>query len=132
MIEILEFGEHSITRWVDKLIKEIENHEEFIAIAKVNDSNNYYTFIALFKNKCVIGKYTALVYEWGTNDGMSGEGGRGFIRMNDFLLNQGIEAIELELSSKDTKKIGRTSKLEWEKRKVIWKQYLDELKQRIL
>jgi len=136
MIEILKYGEQGITRWVDNLIKEItENPKEFITIARVNDGDKNYSFIALFKNKCAIGKYTALIHEWGTNDGMSGEGGRGFIRMNDFLSDKNIEAIDLELDAKDAKQIGYMSKdsiQDWEKRKEIWKRYVDKLSYQLL
>ena len=136
MIEILEYGDYAITKWIDNLIKEIvENPKEFISIARVHDGDKNYSFIALFKNKCTIGKYTALIHEWGTNDGMSGEGGDGFIRMNDFLSDKGIEAIDLELSTKDAKQIGYMSKKtidDWEKRNKVWKRYVDELKYSIL
>ncbi|QIR74841.1 hypothetical protein FA592_00830 [Sulfurospirillum diekertiae] len=136
MIEILKYGEQGITRWIDNLIKEItENPKEFISIARVHDGDKNYSFIALFKNKCTIGKYTALIHEWGTNDGMSGEGGRGFIRMNDFLSDNNIEAIDLELDAKDAKQIGYMSKgsiQDWEKRKEIWKRYVDKLSYQLL
>lgn len=136
MIEILKYGEQGITRWIDNLIKEItENPKEFISIARVHDGDKNYSFIALFKNKCTIGKYTALIHEWGTNDGMSGEGGRGFIRMNDFLSDNNIEAIDLELDAKDAKQIGYMSKSsiqDWEKRKEIWKRYVDKLSYQLL
>ena len=103
-------------------------------MARVNDGDKNYSFIALFKNKCEIGKYTALIHEWGTNDGMSGEGGRGFIRMNDFLSKKGIEALDLELNTKDAKLIGYMSSnsiQDWEKRKEIWSYYVDKLKYEI-
>ncbi|WP_324170994.1 hypothetical protein [Sulfurimonas sp.] len=134
MIEIIEYGEEGITSWVNNLLNEIvKNPNEFIAMAKVNDGHDNYSLIVLFKNKCTIGKYTALIHEWGTNDGLSGEAGRGFIKINDFIEEKNIEDIEIELSEEDSKKIGYQSKkaFDWEKRKDIWKKYLSELKYKI-
>jgi hypothetical protein len=134
MIEIIQFGEPGITRWVENLTQEIENNPaEFISVARITDGGKNYSFAALFKDKCMIGKYSVLLHEWGTNDGTSGEGGSGFIRMNKFLEDNQIEVVDIELERKDAKKIGYTtaSKLtyitDWNKRKSIWDKYLRKL-----
>ena len=134
MIEVIKFGEYGITRWVDDLMKTIkENPKEFISVGRITDGDDNYSFVALFKNKCIIGKYSALLHEWGTNDDKSGEGGRGFIKMNKFLEDNNIEVRDIEINKEDAKKIGYTtatrfSRLdEWEDRVKIWQKYISEL-----
>ena len=132
---MIKVGETGVTRYVDTLIEYIEeNPNEFIGIARINDGDKNYTFIALFKDKCTIGKFSALVHEWGTNDGMSGEGGKGFVRMNSYIDKKNVEVEDYTLSEEDAKKIGyktssRFSRVtEWDQRKKIWQKYADMLK----
>jgi len=134
MIEIIKFGETGVTDWVHKLIKEIENNpNEFISVGRITDGDNNYSFAGLFKDKCTIGKYSALLHEWGTNDDKSGEGGRGFIKMNTFLEEKNIEVLDIELSDSDAKKIGYTTTTrfsylsDWNKRAKIWQKYINKL-----
>lgn len=134
MIEIIKFGETGITNWVHKLMKTIEeNPTEFISVGRVTDGDDNYSFVALFKDKCTIGKYSALLHEWGTNDDKSGEGGRGFIKMNKFLEEKNINVLDIELNSEDAKKIGYTTATrfarlnEWGDRVKVWQKYINRL-----
>jgi len=134
MIEIIKFGETGITNWVHKLMKEIEaNPNEFISVGRITDGEDNYSFVALFKDKCTIGKYSALLHEWGTNDAKSGEGGRGFIKMNTFLEEHNINVLDIELNSNDAKKIGystatRFARLDdWNDRVKVWQKYMNKL-----
>jgi len=48
--------------------------------------------------------------------------------------HKGIEALDLELNTKDAKQIGYMSSnsiQNWEKRKEVWKEYVDKLKYEI-
>ena len=134
MIEIIKFGETAITHWVNQLMKEIEdNPNEFISVGRITDGDDNYSFVGLFKDKCTIGKYSALLHEWGTNDAKSGEGGRGFIKMNIFLEEKNINVLDMELSDIDAKKIGYTtatrfSRLDdWNDRVKVWQKYINRL-----
>ena len=133
MIEIIQIGTRGITRYIDELIKYIqENPNDFISLARVNDTNKNYSFIALFKDKCTIGKFSVLIHEWGTNDGVSGVGGAGFRRMNDFIEKNNIEVHNITLDKEDIKKIGYMqpkSIQNWNERKIIWAKYAEILKE---
>jgi len=110
MLEIINFGESGITRWIDDIIEEIKNNpNEFISVARITDGDRNYSIAAVFKDKCTIGKYSVLLHEWGTNDGMSGEGGNGFTRMNKFFEDSKLHVVDIELEPKDAKKIGYTT-----------------------
>ncbi len=128
MAEIVIVGERGITSSIDKLIALIkENPKEFISVARINDGDRNYSFIALFKDKCTIGKYTACLQEYGTNDGMSGEGGGGFIRINKFIEENNISVEDLELRKDDAKKIGyqgRGTLSDRDDRDKVWSKYV--------
>ena len=134
MIDIIKIGRTGITKDIDILIKYIEeNSNEIISVARINDNDDNYSFIALFKDKCTIGKYSALINEWGTNDGMSGEGGSGYIRMNNFLNKNHIKVFNMNLSNTDAKKIGygfNKELTEWNDIVLIWKSYTYKLLQK--
>ncbi len=131
MIEILHVGEYGVTRSIDKLMQLIkENPNELINVARVNDGKKNYSFIALFKDKCTIGKYSACLQEWGTNDGMSGEGGSGFVRMNKFLEENNVRTKDMELHSHDADRIGyggSDSVEHGKERDTIWVKYARKL-----
>ena len=131
MIEIIKIGSTGITKYVNDLITHIkENTTEFVSIAKVNDGDKNYSFIVLFKDKCVVGKYGALLHEWGTNDGMSGEGGSGFRLMNDFIKENSLKSFTLELSDRDAAAIGYMRKdtlTDEDERMKVWQGYANEL-----
>ena len=133
MIEIIQIGTSGITRYVDILIEYIKNNpSEFVSIARIDDTNKNYSFMALFKDKCTIGKFSALIQEWGTNDGMSGEGGAGFKRMNKFIDENKLNVYNITLSKEDVKKIGYMqpkSIQNWNERKAIWTKYAETLKE---
>jgi len=135
MIDEIVYLGCGITSHIDTIMKHIkENPNEIIGVGRVHDGGDSYSFIALFKDKCTIGKKSVVMEEWGTNDGISGEGGRGYIRMNKFLEDNEIEVEDLELTRDDAKKIGyiNTRSMisyikDWEDRKKIWKKYITEL-----
>jgi len=131
MVNIIKVGETGITRNIEKIINYIEeNPKEFLAVARVDDGRENYSFIALFKDRCTVGKYSALLHEWGTNDGMSGEGERGFFKMNEFLSKNNHKLLDMELTSKDASKIGYMEVYpfrHWEERLPIWKKYVQKL-----
>ena len=111
MIQILPASDYGITCGIDKLIKLIQdNPDELVKVARVHDGDNNYSFIALFLEKGTIGQYVAFLQEWETNDGMSGEGGRGFIRMNQFLEDNNIAPEEILLDKSENKKLGHGGK----------------------
>ena len=134
MIEMIKVGETGVTRYVDTLMKHIEeNTNEFVSIGRIDDRDKNYSFIVLFKDKSTIGKFSALVHEWGTNDGMSGEGGSGFRRMNKFIEENNIPVYDLTLDQKDIDKIGYFGDdwiQDWDERKKAWLKYADTLKQK--
>jgi hypothetical protein len=125
---------YGVTSNVDKLMRLIkENPEEFGVVGRLHDGDRNYSFIALFKDKCVVGKLNAVLEEWGTNDGVSGEGGSGFERMNRFIKENGIDVMDITLDTNDAKKIGYTTSSrfsylsEWEDRAKIWQKYIEML-----
>jgi hypothetical protein len=131
-MEIVIIGEYGITSSIDELITLIkDNPKEFISIARINDGERNYSYGALFKDKCTIGKKTVCLQEYGTNDGMSGEGGRGFIRMNKFLNENDIFIYDYELSKEDAKKIGYESRhalSDRNERNKIWSKYMQKMR----
>jgi hypothetical protein len=134
MIEVIKVGETGITRHVETLMTYInENPNEFVSVGRVDDRDNNYSFIALFRDKHTVGKFSALVHEWGTNDGMSGEGGSGFRRMNQFIEENNLPAYNMTLDSQDIAKIGYFGNdwiENWDDRKEVWNKYANMLKER--
>lgn len=130
MINIIPTSEIGVTRGVDTMMKLIkDNPHELINVGRVNDGDDNYAFIALFLEKGTIGQYVAFLQEWGANDEKSAEGEGGFIRMNVFLSENGIDVIDFQLSNQDYKKIGylKGSVTELEERFGIWQKYIYEM-----
>jgi hypothetical protein len=130
MINIIPTSKKGITSGVDTIIKLIQdNPNELINVGRVNDGDDNYSFIALFLEKGTIAQYVAFLQEWGTNDGVSGEGEGGFIRMNVFLSEKKIDVIDFQLSNQDYKKIGylKSSVTDLEERFTIWQKYIYEM-----
>jgi len=91
-----------VTRGIDTLISIIkENREVLFNVLAVNDRDDNYTFIAVFREKGTIGQFVSFVQEYGTNDGRSGEGGGGYIRMMNCLKEQNIDAVSYELFNQE-------------------------------
>lgn len=130
MINIIPTSKKGITSGVDTIIKLIQdNPNELINVGRVNDGDDNYSFIALFLEKGTIGQYVAFLQKWGTNDGVSGEGEGGFIRMNVFLSEKKIDVVDFQLSNQDYKKIGylKSSVTDLEERFTIWQKYIHEM-----
>lgn len=131
VLEIISFGQLGVSRHVEELEKEIENHKEFfLGVVRISDGNDNYSFAAVFKDKCVVGKYSALIHEWGTNDGKSGVGGSYFRSFNRFLNEHNYAIVDAMLSNEDSEKIGYMKSSEnrlfdWEDRVKIWQKYLN-------
>lgn len=73
----------------------------WFTVLAVNDREDNYTFIAVFREKGTIGQFVSFVQEYGTNDGKSGGGGGGYIRMMNCLKEQNINAVTYELSNQE-------------------------------
>lgn len=120
MIEVYPIGKSGITRGIDYLIELIEEHkEQVISVGKIHDGNDNYSFMVLFREKGTIGQFVAFVHEWGVNDGRSGEGGRGFVRMNEFLEKNKIYTMKITLSKDELKNV--YDEIDIEKRMTYWK-----------
>lgn len=128
MIELIEIGSIGITHYIDDLIELIkENRQYFITMGKIDDGDKNYSFVAIFNSKSTVGKYSAVISQWSCNDGMSGEGGRGFERMVKFINDNNLSFYESKLSVNDRKKIGYQqvgSLNDWEERRKIWVSYI--------
>lgn len=130
MIEVYPIGESGITSGIDHLIKLIEEHkEQVVSVGKIHDGDDNYSYMALFRERGTIGQFVAFVHEWGVNDGRSGEGGRGFIRINEFLYNNSIDTKKLTLSKAEFKELN--NQLNIEKRLQYWRKQAFYLLQKI-
>ena len=129
MIKIIKIGDRGTTKYIDMLKKYInDNPNEIVAVARVKDPDGYYAYIALFKSKCLVGEYSALIQEWGTSNNMSTEGGKGNMRIFKLLEEKNISVFDIDLEDKDIKVLGSNSKVfDWEKRKPEWAKYAEEL-----
>lgn len=128
---IKKFGGWGVTSWINDLIKKVEtNNDRLIGIGRVNDGSDNYTFIALF-SESISDDLLALIHEWGTNDDKSGEGGRGFIKMNNFLKERNYKVIDLVLSKEDCEQIGYFNNnrflSNWNDRAKIWEKYVNKI-----
>lgn len=130
MLEVYPIGKPGITRGIDYLITLIkENKEEIVSVGKIDDGNDNYSYMALFREKGTIGQLVAFVHEWGVYDGGNGEGGRGFIRMNEFLEDNKIETMSFTLSKKELKELANEN--DKEKLYACWKKHAYMLLQKI-
>jgi len=130
LIKMVNIGEAGVTKYIGQLMKLIEeNSNELVCVARINDGNDNYSFMAIFKSKCTIGEYSACLHAWGTNDAKSGEGGRGFIRMNEYLKENSIKTVDLVLSEIDNEKIGYSGTLftGTEESDSIWAKYANAI-----
>lgn len=104
MHTIHKVGQMGVTQSIDTLISIIkENRESLFNVLAVNDGDDNYTFIAVFREKGTVGQFVSFVQEYGTNDGRSGEGGSGFTRMMKCLKQQNISNVLYELSDNEKK-----------------------------
>lgn len=128
MIEIFNLGEIGVTHYIEDMIKTINDEKDhFVKMGKIDDGDKNISFIAIFKNKATIGKYSAIIHQWGCNDGKSGGGNSGFERMMNFIKNNNLSFFEAKLTANDKKMIGyqQPDTLDnWEERKKIWASYI--------
>ena len=130
MIDVYPVGKIGITRGIDYLIKLVEEHQEqVVSVGKIHDGNDNYSYMALFREKGTIGKFVAFVHEWGVNDGQSGEGGGGFIRINKFLESNKVETMMITLVKDELKELNNEENLE--KRFIYWRKQAFKLLQKV-
>jgi hypothetical protein len=99
MIPLIPLGGFGITRGIYQMIGLIEEHSsELLSVAKINDGDDTYSFIALFREKNSIGGFVAFINEWGTNDGKSGTGGGGYQDMIQYLEDHNIQILDYDLT----------------------------------
>jgi hypothetical protein len=129
MIKIFQVGGRGSTKFAKMLKKYIyDNPNEIVAVARVKDPNGYYAYIALFKSKCLVGEYSALIQEWGTSNNDATNGGNGNRSLLKFLEEKNISVFDMDLENKDIKVLGYNSKVfDWEERKPKWAKYAEEL-----
>ncbi len=129
MIDVYPIGKNGITRGVDYLIKLLQEHQQqIVSVGKIHDGDDNYSYIALFREKGTIGQFVAFVHEWGVNDGRSGEGGQGFIRMNEFLESNKIETMMFTLAKDELKELKNEANIE--KRFIYWRKHAFKLFQK--
>jgi|LakMenEpi03Aug12_release.lakeMendotaPanAssembly.Ray.scaffolds.fasta_scaffold428281_2 hypothetical protein len=131
MIPLIPLGGFGITSGIYQIIRLIDDHRsDLIGVAKVNNGDDFYSFIALFREKNSIGRFVAFINEWGTNDGLSGEGGGGYEDMIQYLATHNIKPQEYNLSRYPDElrnTIGRDSKEYQVQRMEAWQEIVLEM-----
>jgi hypothetical protein len=130
MIEVISVGERGVSRSLNKLQELItRNIDALELVAKIDDHKSNYSFMAIFHDRCTVGKYSACIQEWGSNDGKSGVGGSYFVSMNKFLDENNLPIKSISLFDHDVKAIGYETReaLGSEDRMKIWAKYAQHL-----